>query len=53
MRGQFKFDANHYPVQDYYLRLIRQDGQGRVTNKLMGTIFTDHADAYVAECKMK
>jgi branched-chain amino acid transport system substrate-binding protein len=53
VRGPFKFGANHYPVQDYYLRLIRQDAQGRVTNKLMGTIFTNHADAYVGECKMK
>jgi branched-chain amino acid transport system substrate-binding protein len=53
VRGPFKFGANHYPVQDYYLRLIRQDAQGRVTNKLMGTIFTNHSDAYVAECKMK
>jgi branched-chain amino acid transport system substrate-binding protein len=53
VRGPFKFGPNHYPVQDYYLRLIRQDGQGRVTNKLMGTIFTNHADAYVGECKMK
>jgi branched-chain amino acid transport system substrate-binding protein len=53
VRGPFKFGANHYPVQDYYLRLIRQDGQGRVTNKLMGTIFTNHSDAYGAECKMK
>jgi branched-chain amino acid transport system substrate-binding protein len=53
VRGSFKFGPNHFPVQDYYLRLIRQDAQGRVTNKLMGTIFTNHADAYVGECKMK
>ncbi len=53
VRGPFKFGANHYPVQDYYLRLIRQDAQGRVTNKLMSTIFTNHSDAYGAECKMK
>lgn len=53
VRGAFKFNANHYPVQDYYLRLIRKDADGRVTNKLMGTIFSKHADAYVGECKMK
>ena len=46
------FNTNHYPVQDYYLRLVRQDEKGRITNKLMGTIFTDHADAYVGQCKM-
>jgi branched-chain amino acid transport system substrate-binding protein len=40
-------------VQNYYLRAIGKDAQGRVTNKTMGTIFTNHADAYVAQCKMK
>ena len=53
VRGDFKFNSNHYPVQNYYLRAIGKDAQGRVTNKTMGTIFTDHADAYVSQCKMK
>jgi branched-chain amino acid transport system substrate-binding protein len=52
VRGKFKFNTNHYPVQDYYLRVVRKDEKGRITNKLMGTIFTDHADAYVGECRM-
>ena len=53
VRGDFKFNSNHYPVQNYYLRAIGKDAQGRVTNKTMGTIFTSHADAYVSQCKMK
>ena len=53
VRGDFKFNANHYPVQNYYLRAIGKDASGRITNKTMGTIFTNHADAYVASCKMK
>lgn len=53
VRGDFKFNTNHYPVQNYYLRVIGKDMQGRVTNKTMGTIFTNHADAYVSQCKMK
>jgi len=52
VRGKFKFNVNHYPVQDYYLRLVRKDEKGRITNKLMGTIFANHADAYVGQCKM-
>ena len=52
VRGDFKFNSNHYPVQNYYLRVISKDAAGRVTNKTMGTIFTQHADAYVAQCKM-
>ena len=53
VRGDFKFNVNHYPVQNYYLRVIGRDAQGRVTNKTMGTVFANHADAYAAQCKMK
>ena len=53
LRGEFKFNANHYPVQDYYLRVIGRDDKGRITNKTMGKVFSNHADAYIAQCKMK
>ena len=53
VRGDFKFNSNHYPIQNYYLRVIGRDAQDRVTNKLMGTVFTNHADAYATQCKMK
>ncbi|MBI4958351.1 MAG: ABC transporter substrate-binding protein [Desulfovibrio sp.] len=53
VRGEFKFNNNHYPIQDYYLRVIEKDAQGQITNKTMGKIFTNHADAYAAQCPMK
>ncbi|WP_271009060.1 ABC transporter substrate-binding protein [Paucibacter sp. B51] len=52
VRGAFKFNNNQYPIQDYYLRVIGKDAQGRVTNKTLGKIFSNHADAYAASCKM-
>ncbi len=52
VRGAFKFNTNHFPIQDYYLRVITKDAKGRVTNRLMGTVLKKHADAYVAQCKM-
>lgn len=52
VRGAFKFNTNGYPIQDYYLRVITKDAQGRVTNRTLSTVFKDHADAYVGECKM-
>ena len=52
VRGAFKFNNNHYPVQDYYARVIGTDKQGRVTNRTLGTILTNHGDAYAASCKM-
>lgn len=52
VRGAFKFNTNGYPIQDYYLRVITKDTQGRITNRTLSTVFKDHADAYVGECKM-
>ncbi|MES2049590.1 MAG: ABC transporter substrate-binding protein [Pseudomonadota bacterium] len=52
VRGEFKFNSNHFPIQNYYARIIGKDAQGRITNKTLGAVFTKHADAYVAACKM-
>lgn len=52
VRGNFKFNTNHYPIHDIYLRVVVKDGQGRVTNKAMGRILSDHADPFVGQCKM-
>ena len=53
VRGAFKFNRNQYPIQNYYLRVVGKDAQGRLVNKTMGTIFKDHGDAYVQDCQMK
>ena len=53
VRGAFKFNKNQMPIQNYYLRVVAKDGQGRIVNKTIGTIFKDHGDAYVGACTMK
>ncbi len=52
VRGAFRFNTNHHPVQDYYLRQIVKDDKGRLTNRVVGTIFKDHTDAFAAKCRM-
>ena len=52
VRGAFKFNTNHFPIQDYYLRVITKDTKGRITNRTLGAVFKNHADAYVGNCKM-
>ncbi|MCF8211661.1 MAG: ABC transporter substrate-binding protein [Rhodoferax sp.] len=52
VRGNFKFNTNHFPIQDYHLRVITKDAKGRVTNRVLGTVFKNHPDAYVGSCKM-
>jgi branched-chain amino acid transport system substrate-binding protein len=53
VRGAFRFNNNQYPVQDYYLRVITKNAQGKVTNRTLGKIFSEHADAYATACSMK
>ncbi|MEY4506660.1 MAG: hypothetical protein RL297_1238 [Pseudomonadota bacterium] len=53
VRGAFKFNTNQFPIQDYYLRTVVKDAQGRLTNKTVGTVFKNHADAYAAACSMR
>ncbi len=52
VRGAFQFNRNHFPVQNFYLRQVTKDGQGRLTNSLIGTVFTNHSDAYADDCEM-
>lgn len=53
VRGPFRFNANHFPVQNYYLTQIQKDARGRLVNELRGVIFSSHADAYAGQCRMK
>jgi branched-chain amino acid transport system substrate-binding protein len=53
VRGAFRFNRNQYPVQNYYLRVVAKDAQGRLVNKTIGTVFKDRGDAYVQDCAMK
>ena len=52
LRGEFQYGANNFPVQNYYLREVGKDAEGRITNKLVGTTLEKHQDAYVGACKM-
>jgi branched-chain amino acid transport system substrate-binding protein len=51
VRGKFKFGNNNHPIQDIFIReVIKEDGV--LTNTIVTTSFTDHQDAYAANCKM-
>jgi branched-chain amino acid transport system substrate-binding protein len=51
VRGDFKFSANHHPIQDIYVREVIKAGDV-YTNKLVGVAVEDHVNPYVADCKM-
>jgi branched-chain amino acid transport system substrate-binding protein len=53
IRGKFRFNTNHYPVQDFWLAEIVKDAKGRPVMAKRTLIAADHQDSYVAKCAMK
>ena len=44
-RGNFRFGNNNHPIQTIYVREVIEEN-GLLTNKIIGTVFEDHQDAY-------
>jgi len=53
VRGKFAFNTNNMPIQNQYVFQAVAEGGDKVGVKKIATVFTDHQDAYVSECKMK
>lgn len=52
LRGNFKFGANHYPVQDFYQVKVVQVGDKFATS-IDKKVFTNYTDPHAKDCKMK
>ena len=52
-RGSFKYANNHFPVENFYLRVIGKDAQGKITNKTVSTLLTNYGDTYSDKCPLK
>jgi len=53
IRGSFRFNTNQYPIQDIYMREVYRDANGRITNRTVGKVLSNHADPFAAACKMQ
>ena len=52
VRGKYSYGNNHMPIQNFYLREVVEDSQGRWTTKIVSTVYTNHQDIYAKDCKM-
>jgi len=52
VRGKFTYGKNHFPIQNFYEREVVVDADGKWTTKVASTVFENHQDSFVGECKM-
>ena len=53
VRGKFRFNANHIPIQNFYLQEAVKDADGNFVLKTVATIVEDNQDRFVTQCQMK
>jgi branched-chain amino acid transport system substrate-binding protein len=53
LRGEFKFNTNHYPIQDFYLTKVAKRPDGKFQTEIEKKVFDDYADAHAKDCPMK
>ncbi len=53
LRGKFRFNTNHYPIQDFYLVKVAKRADGKYQTEIAEKVFTDYADPHVKDCAMK
>jgi len=52
-RGAFKFNTNHYPIQDFYHVKVAKRADGKFETEIVEKVFTNYSDSYVKDCAMK
>lgn len=53
IRGPFKFNVNHHPIQDFFLLQAVKGGKDGARMEIKRKVFDDHKDSYYQDCKMK
>lgn len=53
LRGAFKFNTNHYPIQDFYQVKVAKRADGKFQTEIVQKVFANYADPYSKDCAMK
>ncbi len=53
LRGSFKFNNNHYPIQDFYLVKVAKRPDGKFETEIDKKVFANYGDPYAKDCPMK
>lgn len=52
-RGEFTYNTNHVPIQNFYRREVRADADGNPVIVTTGVVKENHKDSYYKQCKFK
>ena len=52
VRGRYTYGNNGMPIQNFYLREVAKDSEGRWTTKVVETVYTNHQDRYAKDCSL-
>jgi len=52
VRGRYTYGNNHMPIQNFYLREVVADSEGRWTTRIVKTVYENHQDSHASKCKM-
>jgi branched-chain amino acid transport system substrate-binding protein len=50
LRGGFKFNANGYPIQNFYLTKVAKRPDGKFQTEIVQTVFENYGDRYAKDC---
>ena len=53
LRGPYKYNNNHFPIENFYATEIVRDKDGTLIEVNRGVILKDDADAYHQDCPLK
>ena len=50
LRGNFKFNTNGYPIQDFYLTKVAKRPDGKFQTEIVQKVFENYGDRYAKDC---
>jgi branched-chain amino acid transport system substrate-binding protein len=53
LRGSFKFNNNHYPIQNFYMVKVAKRADGKFETEIFKKIISNYGDTYAKNCPMK
>jgi branched-chain amino acid transport system substrate-binding protein len=50
LRGDFKFNVNGYPIQNFYLTKVAKRADGKFQTEIVEKVFASYGDRYAKDC---